>query len=140
MTDIRANDLRVGDVFREYGDEEELTVAIRDDHGDTVLLTAGEGYQRSFDIDEVVLLLNRPGSSEPEAPPTDPSAIHEYAFDATLRSVVRVAAWNEDAARRLAHTILDGANLGFVRHTVRITEASLDGDLSLFELDGVPRA
>lgn len=52
--DIRANDLRVGDAFREYGDDEEETVAIRGDHGDTVLVTTSMGHERAFDIDEVV--------------------------------------------------------------------------------------
>lgn len=62
MTEIRANELQVGDVFRDDPDDDDTTVSVRDDHGDTVLIITTEGHSGSYDIDQVVYLIERRAS------------------------------------------------------------------------------
>jgi hypothetical protein len=64
MPDIRANNLEVGDRYREYGDDDIHEISARDDHGDRVLITTTEGYKFSFDIDEVVEVDPEPEDEE----------------------------------------------------------------------------
>lgn len=69
MTDIRASEIEENMRLREYGsDEDAWTVAKVDWHGDTVLVTDTEGWNVSFDRDEVVELL--PPEPEPEPEPS----------------------------------------------------------------------
>lgn len=68
--EIRASNLKVGDVVIEEGggDDEKITIAQLDQHGDTMLVTTSEGYDRSFDIDESLLRVGHDESTFPAGP------------------------------------------------------------------------
>lgn len=60
--EIRAMDLRVGDVYEDEDSDERIQVERQDQHGDTVLIWGtqdGQPVERSYDIDEVVVLQHR---------------------------------------------------------------------------------
>ena len=69
-------------------------------------------------------------------------AMHEYAFDITLRASLRMGAYTEQAARDELKEVLDcvEANLGSWPSTEEpiLCEASIDGEPHLFEIDGEP--
>jgi hypothetical protein len=66
----------------------------------------------------------------------------EYAFDVKMFSVVRVKAEDEEAARMLLDEYLQAVDINvhiFVgdEDRIHITEASMDGEADLVEVDGV---
>jgi len=64
--------------------------------------------------------------------------LHEYAFDVTMDTVVRVTATSEEEARRKVLSI-EAIDLNVVGDGFHITEASVDPSLEthLFEVDGI---
>lgn len=72
--EIRANDLRVGDVFAEYG-MDAAKVAARGDHGDTVLITTTDDVETALDGDEAVLVYTRGPKTQPEPTPAESNRI-----------------------------------------------------------------
>lgn len=68
------------------------------------------------------------------------SDLHEYAFDVTVQTALRIKAADEEQARNKLADLLDCAltNFGEVDGETVVAEASQHGRASLYEVDGEP--
>jgi hypothetical protein len=60
----------------------------------------------------------------------------EYAFDCKLWAVCRVTAPDVKTAREKMQNVVDCLDIGYDQDGVKLTEASIEGEGDLFEIDG----